>query len=73
LEREENEDVVKAALSGTSQFSIVECREELERMRQSGELSIDDLSSIIAGPYLRTIPGALSCDGFFAAIIQRET
>jgi 16S rRNA (cytosine967-C5)-methyltransferase len=73
LEREENEDVIKAALSGTSQFSIFECRGELERMRQSGELSIDDLSSIIAGPHLRTIPGALSCDGFFAAIIERKT
>lgn len=73
VEREENEDVVKAALTGASQFSIVECRGELERMRQSGELSIDDLSFLIAGPYLRTIPGVLPCDGFFAAIIQKET
>jgi 16S rRNA C967 or C1407 C5-methylase (RsmB/RsmF family) len=31
----------------------------------------DDVDSLLAGPYLRTIPGEHPCDGFFAAIIER--
>ena len=73
LEPEENEAVVKAALAGASDFSIADCREELERLHQSGDLRVTDIESLLSGPYLRTIPGVHSCDGFFAAIIQRRT
>ncbi len=76
LECEENESVVEAALAGSPKFSIMDCREELERLRQAGELS-DKLSgamveSLVRGTYLRTIPGVHPCDGFFAAIIQKN-
>ena len=72
LEREENEAVVEAALAGFTDFSVVTCRAELERLRQSGDLCAADTDSLLAGPYLRTIPGVHSCDGFFAAIVQRR-
>ena len=71
LEREENEAVVDAALRGASDLSIADCREELERLQRSGDLCVADVKSLLAGPYLRTIPGVYPCDGFFAAIIQR--
>jgi len=73
LEPEENEAVVEAALAGSSEFSIGDCREELERLRQSGELCASDVESLLTGPYLRTIPGVYPSDGFFTAIIQRHS
>jgi 16S rRNA (cytosine967-C5)-methyltransferase len=80
LEREENESVVEAALEGTAEFKVADCKGELERLRQSGELSSElsselvwkDIASLLAGPYLRTIPGVHPCDGFFAALIERR-
>jgi len=73
LEPEENEAVVKAALAGASDFSITDCREELECLLRSGDLGVSDIESLLSGPYLRTIPGVYPCDGFFAAIFQRKT
>jgi 16S rRNA (cytosine967-C5)-methyltransferase len=72
LEREENEAVVEAAIADVTQFKIINCSEELQQLRQSGELAAGlDIASLLAGPYLRTIPGVHPCDGFFAAIIER--
>src|ERR1700733_1102063 len=73
LEHEENEAVVEAALRGASDFSIADCSEELEDLRESGDLCVSDIESLLSGSYLRTIPGVQQCDGFFAAIIQRRT
>ena len=73
LEPEENEAVVEAALAGSSEFFIADCRKELERLRQYGELCADDMESLLAGTYLRTLPGAHPCDGFFAAIIEPKS
>jgi 16S rRNA (cytosine967-C5)-methyltransferase len=36
------------------------------------EPATNDIGSLLAGPYLRTIPGVHSCDGFFAALIERK-
>ena len=71
LEREENEAVVEAVLAGNDEFAILDCREELQRLQQSGELAWKDLDSLLSGPYLRTLPGVHPCDGFFAAMIER--
>ena len=71
LEREENEDVVSAALTGAAGFSLVDCRQELGHLQRSGELIWKDTDSLLSGPYLRTIPGVHPCDGFFAALIER--
>jgi 16S rRNA (cytosine967-C5)-methyltransferase len=72
LEREENEAVVEAAFDGTAEFKVVDCKVELEQLQQSGEMCWQDLASLLAGPYLRTIPGVHPCDGFFAAMIERK-
>ena len=73
LEREENEDVVEAALSGaprTCRSSIA--RTELEQLQKSGELCATDIDPLLEGRCLRTIPGIHPCDGFFAAIITKK-
>ena len=72
LEREENEAVVEAALDGMAEFKVADCKGELEQLRQSGEMRWKDVASLLAGPYLRTIPGVHPCDGFFAAMIERR-
>jgi 16S rRNA (cytosine967-C5)-methyltransferase len=72
LEREENETVVEAALDGATEFKVIDCKRELEQLRQSGEMCWTEIGSLLAGPYLRTIPGVHPCDGFFAALIQRR-
>ena len=72
LEREENEAVVEAALEGTAEFKVAALKGELEKLRQSGEMCWKDIASLLAGPYLRTIPGVYPCDGFFAAMIERR-
>jgi 16S rRNA (cytosine967-C5)-methyltransferase len=72
LEREESEAVVDAALEGTSQFKVADLKEELEKLRQSGEVCWPDVASLVSGSYLRTVPGVHPCDGFFAAMIERK-
>jgi len=72
LEREENEAVVEAALDDAAKFKVIDCKEELEQLRQSGEMWWKDTASLLAGPYLRTIPGVHPSDGFFAAMIERR-
>jgi 16S rRNA (cytosine967-C5)-methyltransferase len=76
LETEENEGTVKAALKQKSEFKLIELKPELQQLRRSGELSLEDggndSASLLDGPYLRTIPGVHPCDGFFAALIERK-
>ncbi len=71
LEREENEDVIDCAMSGRMPFRVVDCHDELERLNREGELVGADFSSLVRGPYLRTLPGVHPCDGFFAAILEK--
>jgi 16S rRNA (cytosine967-C5)-methyltransferase len=76
LEREENADVVHEALhrseTRATRFRVVACREELQRLRDSGELAWGDLDALLDGSFLRTIPGVQPCDGFFAAILEKN-
>jgi 16S rRNA (cytosine967-C5)-methyltransferase len=71
LEREENEDVVELALAQDSSFRVIDCRGELEQLRQEQELVWPDASGLTRGPYLRTFPGVHPCDGFFSAILEK--
>ncbi len=72
LEREENEDVVALAMAGTQSFRVVDCQAELERSRAQGILSWPNVTSLTSGLYLRTLPGVHPCDGFFAAILEKN-
>jgi 16S rRNA (cytosine967-C5)-methyltransferase len=71
LEREENEAVVEAVVGAALEFKIVDCRAELEQLQRAGELAWEALDSLLAGPYLRTLPGTHPCDGFFTVMIER--
>jgi 16S rRNA (cytosine967-C5)-methyltransferase len=70
LEREENEAVVEEVLRDAPEYRLRDSREELEQLRQSGELIWTDVDALVNGIYLRTIPGVHPCDGFFAAVLE---
>ena len=72
LEREENEDVVEAVLAESSSFRLLDCGDELAKLKTQGELLTEDFSALTRGPYLRTLPGVHPCDGFFAAILEKK-
>jgi len=72
LEPEENQAVVEQALSRDTSFQRLSCRDELMQLSDEGEIARDQIDSLLLGPYLRTLPGVHSCDGFFAAILQKR-
>jgi len=71
LEKEENQDVIERSLVEDSSFRLLDCATELERLRQEGVLVWPDPCSLARGSFLRTIPGVHSCDGFFAAMLEK--
>jgi 16S rRNA (cytosine967-C5)-methyltransferase len=72
LEKEENEDIVQHALARNSRFRLIDCAGELTRLRETGDLVWAGEAALTRGPYLRTIPGIHPCDGFFAAILEKN-
>jgi 16S rRNA (cytosine967-C5)-methyltransferase len=72
LEPEECEDVVRAVLATTREFTLIPCAEELQRLRSKRELAWQDIPSLVRGDFLRTLPGVHPCEGFFAAIFMRQ-
>ena len=70
LEREENEDVISEVMAARKDLRLLDCREELQRLQSEGELFW--LSSLVRGKFLRTLPGVHPCDGFFAAILEKN-
>ena len=72
LEKEENEDVIEQLLEEDPQLHRRDCREELDRLKNTEVLTWPDPISLTRGPYLRTIPGVHPCDGFFAALLERQ-
>jgi 16S rRNA C967 or C1407 C5-methylase (RsmB/RsmF family) len=59
-------------LANDASFTVINCRDELQKLQASGELACEDCESLLNGPYLRTIPGGHRCDGFFAAILKKS-
>ncbi len=72
LEPEENEEVVTACLRSNAAFKLLPVKDELLRLRRSGELTWEDVDKLVSGDFLRTIPGGHPCDGFFAAILAKQ-
>ncbi len=64
--------MIEEVLRDAEEFVLRDCREELNRLRVTGELTWSDVDSLLSGKFLRTIPGVQPCDGFFAAIIERR-
>ncbi len=72
LEREENSDVVEKVIASDQTVHLIDASTELERLRSAGILVWQNSKALGSGPFLRTLPGVHPCDGFFAAIIQKE-
>jgi len=72
LETEENERVVENALAANPKFRLIDSRAELQQLKENRELVVDNIDSLLSGPYLRTIPGVHPSDGFFAAILEKN-
>jgi 16S rRNA (cytosine967-C5)-methyltransferase len=72
LEPEENEQVIATSLAGAPDFKIIPVQNELQRLRDSGELVWKNLGELISGDFLRTIPGVHPCDGYFAAVLEKH-
>lgn len=72
LETEENQSVVEEVLRDTPGIRLTDIAAEVEKLVASGELSPQDRAPLVRGGYLRTLPGRHSCEGFFAAILQRD-
>jgi 16S rRNA (cytosine967-C5)-methyltransferase len=71
LEGEENEDVVAEVMAGRNDLRLLDCRDELHRLKAEGELAWIGIDSLLRGKFMRTIPGIHPCDGFFAAVFER--
>jgi len=70
LEPEENEEVIADVIQD-SRFRVCNMRDELRSLQHNGELVYHDVNKLTDGNYLRTLPGQVPADGFFAAIIER--
>lgn len=80
LEPEENAAVVEECLSASAnprgQWKKADLRQEFDRLEREGIVSGDHVAALRAtgfcAEYLRTLPGVHPCDGFFAALIERQ-
>ena len=80
LEPEENQEVVEACLDSAENsdrvWNRLDLRQEFDRLKQDGIVRGESASTLRATGfregYLRTLPGLHTCDGFFAALIERR-
>ncbi|MGB8480909.1 MAG: transcription antitermination factor NusB [Acidobacteriaceae bacterium] len=78
LEPEENAAVVDACLTSTTSGSWhqLDLRQEFDRLEREGIVRGEAVEELRAtgfrDGYLRTLPGLHPCDGFFAALIERQ-
>ncbi len=73
LEAEEGEDVVEQVLCGQDALTVIPCERVLEELKSSGGLAWAEPQGLVRGGFLRTLPGIHPCDGFFAAVLQRNS
>jgi 16S rRNA (cytosine967-C5)-methyltransferase len=80
LEPEENSAVVEACLTSSknpkARWKKIDLRLEFDRLEREGIVRGDSVEVLRASGfrdgYLRTLPGLHPCDGFFAAMIERQ-
>ncbi len=73
LDPEENADVVNEALTARGGFRLLDCGAEIRKLKSAGELVWKEPESLTRKGFLQTLPGVHPCDGFFAAMVERET
>ncbi len=75
LEPEENAMVIRAFLRTESSARLLDVGDRLAAMQQEGSLHAQGAealrSTALRDGCLQTLPGAIPCDGFFAAILTR--
>ncbi len=75
LEPEENETVVERCLAEHAQARLLPVEDRLLALEANGVLRAETARILrqhkSTGGFLRTFPGVLSCDGFFAAILTK--
>jgi 16S rRNA (cytosine967-C5)-methyltransferase len=74
LEPEENEDVVRAVAARMG-LRVVEMAPLVEQLAANGVLTArgrENVLAAITNDQMRTLPGVHPCDGFFAAVLERE-
>ncbi len=76
LEPEENEQVVEHTLAVHPELQVVSIGKRLAELERSGVLLPHAAELLrrygVRSGFLRTVPGTLPCDGFFAAVLQRS-
>ena len=76
LEPEENEAVVFECCEHAREFQVFPLNEDVARLEREGVIHPQGAErlreSALRGSFLRTIPGVLTCDGFFVGLIVRN-
>ena len=76
LEPEENEGVVSEVMAKCSGSRLVSLQNEIDRLMREHVIHADALTRLqqdgVRDGFLRTLPGTMQCDGFFAALIVRD-
>jgi len=75
LEPEENENVVEEVLQGVTAARVAPVAGILDELTERGVVTAEGrkrLRPATEGPYLRTVPGVQACDGFFAAVLEKD-
>jgi 16S rRNA (cytosine967-C5)-methyltransferase len=75
LEPEENEAVVRRSLEQHPGTRLLPIEKKIDTLSAQGALAENGAplrNTALHGDFLRTLPGLLPCDGFFAALITRD-
>lgn len=76
LESEENEEVVAEVLARQTDVRLVSIKDDVEKLARENAIHEEGLARLqqhaIRDGFLRTLPGTMQCDGFFAALIVRD-
>jgi 16S rRNA (cytosine967-C5)-methyltransferase len=76
LEPEENEQVVEEVLREIPGVGVVPVEGILDSLAESGVVTAEGrerLRTATSLGFLRTLPGVHTCDGFFAAVLERQS
>lgn len=77
LEPEENEAVIAECTASLPGFYVTPLNDETARLESEGIVHRDGVARLrehaVRDGFLRTIPGIVACDGFFAALIRRDS
>ena len=71
LEPEEGEEVISRFLVEKATFRLSPIERRLKELSEEGSIRAGAVGGLVRNHGLRTVPGIQSCDGFFAAILEK--